>query len=85
MVAVTPLGNDVAAAVSDLKRQDGPDLLIQGSQGGACAHLLGAADRIDDEPLRGAPGLLDPVDKHTFVVGLVEVAGQAERLGSSEP
>jgi dihydrofolate reductase len=41
-----PLGSDVAAAVSDLKRQSGPDLLIQGSS--VLVQTLLANDLIDE-------------------------------------
>jgi dihydrofolate reductase len=51
-----PLGGNVAAAVADLKRQDGPDLLIQGSS--VLIQTLLANDSIDEFRLLTFPLLL---------------------------
>ena len=50
------LGPDIAAAVRDLKRGDGPDLLTQGSS--ELAHQLLATDLVDELRLRVYPVLL---------------------------
>lgn len=51
-----PLGTDILASLRELKKQDGPDLLIQGS--GQLARTLFASDLIDKFTLLVFPVLL---------------------------
>lgn len=51
-----PLGSDITASLRELKRQDGPDLLIQGS--GQLARTLFSGDLIDQFSLLIYPVLL---------------------------
>lgn len=51
-----PLGSDVVASLRELKKQDGPDLLIQGSS--VLAHSLLASDLIDKLTLLIYPVIL---------------------------
>ncbi|HEY4191438.1 MAG TPA: dihydrofolate reductase family protein [Mesorhizobium sp.] len=51
-----PLGNDIIGALRELKKQDGPDLLLQGSS--QLAHALFASDLIDKFTLLVFPVLL---------------------------
>jgi dihydrofolate reductase len=51
-----PLGSDVVASLRELKKQDGPDLLIQGSS--VLAHSLLASDLIDKLTLLVYPVIL---------------------------
>lgn len=51
-----PLGPDIVPALRDLQKQDGPDLLVQGS--GQLARALFAADLIDQFSLLIFPVLL---------------------------
>lgn len=51
-----PLGKDILASLGELKKQDGPDLLIQGS--GQLARTLFASDLIDRFTLLVFPVLL---------------------------
>jgi dihydrofolate reductase len=67
----TALGSDVAAAVADLKRQDGPDLLIQGSS--VLIQTLLANDLIDELRLLIFPIVLGP-GKRLFGRGAMPAA-----------
>lgn len=51
-----PLGSDVVASLRELKKQDGPDLLVQGSS--VLAHSLLASDLIDKLTLLIYPVIL---------------------------
>ncbi|MFC3208312.1 dihydrofolate reductase family protein [Aquamicrobium soli] len=75
-----PLTGDVTAALRELKKQDGPDLLIQGS--GKLAHTLFASDLIDTFTLLIFPVLLGK-GKRLFDDGAMPAAFRQTRSQTS--
>ncbi|MGB3897210.1 MAG: dihydrofolate reductase family protein [Mesorhizobium sp.] len=75
-----PLTGDVTTALRELKKQDGPDLLIQGS--GKLAHTLFASDLVDTFTLLIFPVLLGK-GKRLFDDGAMPAAFHQTRSQTS--